>query len=134
MRLTQTHLGVINRKSTEFVSVKTLNCSLRFICKAIRNKGLLTKVCQPHLQDILFNFCLPQLLIDQKDVQTWNENQVEYVRMQVDYMNEWNVKRTNEDFIQGVCRIRQQRRVKISKYLTEFMNLVVQSMTAQGQS
>lgn len=45
--------------------------------------------------------------------------------MQVDFMSEWNVKRTNENFIQGVCRIRQQRRNKISKYLTEFMNLVV---------
>lgn len=121
---------MINRKKTEFVSVKTLNCSLRFICKAIRNKNLLMKVCQPHLQDLLFHFCLPQLLIDQKDQQLWAENQVEYVRSQVDFMNEWNVKRTNENFIQGVCRIRQQRRVKISKYLTDFMNLVVTSMSA----
>jgi hypothetical protein len=38
--LCQTHLNLINRKKTQFVGVKTLNSSLRFIAKAISNKGL----------------------------------------------------------------------------------------------
>lgn len=35
------------------------------------------------------------MLITDKEVQVWNENKIEYVRLQVDSSNEWNVKRTN---------------------------------------
>jgi t-SNARE complex subunit (syntaxin) len=71
------------------------------------------------------------MLITDKEVQTWSENQVEYVRQQVDYTNNWNVKRTNQDLIKAICNIRPTRKVKISNYLTGFLNIIVESMTNQ---
>lgn len=130
--LCQTMINIINRKKTQFVGNKTLNCSLRFVTKAIRNKPLYYSVCQPHLQSILFEITLPLMLITDKEVQTWSENQVEFVRQQVDYTNNWNVKRTNEDLIKAICNIRPTRKVKISNYLTGFLNIIVESMTNQS--
>ena len=65
------------------------------------------------------------LLISEKDVQTWTENQIEYVRLQVDRSNAWNVKRTNQELIKVICNIRQTRKVKISNYLTGYLNVIV---------
>jgi t-SNARE complex subunit (syntaxin) len=69
------------------------------------------------------------MLITEKEVQIWNENKIEYVRLQVDNTNQWNVKRTNQDLIKAICNIRQTRKVKISNYLTEYLNVIVQTMT-----
>lgn len=65
------------------------------------------------------------MLITEKEVQIWNENKIEYVRLQVDNTNQWNVKRTNQDLIKAICNIRQTRKVKISNYLTDYLNVIV---------
>lgn len=104
--LCQTHINLIIRKKTQFVGVKTLNCSLRFLAKAINSKQLYKTVCHQHLQNILYEITLPLLLITDQEVQVWNDNKIEYVRLQVDSSNAWNVKRTNQDLIQAICKIR----------------------------
>jgi hypothetical protein len=71
------------------------------------------------------------MLITEKEVQIWNENKIEYVRLQVDNTNQWNVKRTNQDLIKAICNIRQTRKVKISNYLTDYLNVIVQTMSSQ---
>jgi len=42
VKLCQVHLEVLNRRKTQFVSMKTLNCSLRLLSIAIKNKRLYT--------------------------------------------------------------------------------------------
>ena len=71
------------------------------------------------------------MLITENEVQIWNENKIEYVRLQVDNTNQWNVKRTNQDLIKAICNIRQTRKVKISNYLTDYLNVIVQTMSSQ---
>ena len=71
------------------------------------------------------------MLITEKEVQIWNENKIEFVRLQVDNTNQWNVKRTNQDLIKAICNIRQTRKVKISNYLTDYLNVIVQTMSSQ---
>jgi t-SNARE complex subunit (syntaxin) len=82
----------------------------------------------PHLQSILYEITLPLMLITDKEVQTWGDNQIEYVRLQVDNNNAWNVKRTNQDLIKAICNIRPTRKMKISNYLTGYLNVIVESM------
>jgi len=66
--LCQTHINLIIRKKTQFVGVKTLNCSLRFLAKAINSKQLYKTVCHQHLQNILYEITLPLLLITDQEV------------------------------------------------------------------
>lgn len=80
------------------------------------------------LQSILYEITLPLMLITDREVQIWGENQIEYVRLQVDNSNSWNVKRTNQELIRTICQIRPTRNMKISNYLTGFLNVIVQSL------
>ena len=80
------------------------------------------------LQSILYEITLPLMLITDREVQIWGENQIEYVRLQVDNSNSWNVKRTNQELIRTICQIRPTRYMKISNYLTGFLNVIVQSL------
>ena len=99
-------MSILNRRKTNFVSFKTLNFALRFIATAIKNRRLYVTVCQPHLESILYELTLPLLLISPIELQTWNENKIEYVRLQVETNCNWSVKRTNEQLIQTICNIR----------------------------
>ena len=92
--LCQSHLKVLVDRKSQFVGTKTLNCSLRFVAIAL-SKAHMRKICQPHIQTILYELTLPLLLISEYEFQVWSENPTEYVRLQVDNSNAWNVKRTN---------------------------------------
>lgn len=87
------------------------------------------KLCQGHIQTILFELTLPLLLLSEYEFQLWSENPVEYVRLQVDRSNAHNVKRTNQELIKTICNIRQTRRVKISEYLTNYLQLLVENLS-----
>ena len=87
------------------------------------------KLCQEHLQTILFELTLPLLLISENEFQLWSENPVEYVRLQVDNSNSFNVKKVDEDMIQSICNIRQTRKNKISDNLTNCLQMLVQNLS-----
>ena len=115
-------------RKTQFVGTKTLNCALRFVATSL-NKAKMRKLCQEHIQTILFELTLPLLLISQYEFQLWSENSVEYVRLQVDNSNAWNVKRVDEDLIKTICNIRQTRKNKISENLTNYLQLLVDHLS-----
>lgn len=128
--LCEAHLKILNERKTQFVGNKTLNCSLRFVSIAI-SKGKMRKLCQPHIKTILYELTLPLLLISEYEYQLWSENPIEYVRLQIDNSNAWNVKRTNQDLIKAICNIRQTRKNKISDYLTNYLTLLVDNLAGQ---
>ena len=71
---------------------------------------------------------LPLLLISQYEFTLWQENPVEYVRLQVDMSNAHNVKRTNQELIKTICNIRQTRKNKISENLSNYLQLLVDNL------
>jgi hypothetical protein len=125
--LCQSHLKILVDRKTQFVGTKTLNSSLRFVAIAL-SKAKMRKLCNPHIQTILYELTLPLLLITELEFNLWNENSIEYVRLQVDNSNEWNVKRTNQEMIKAICNIRQTRKNKISDYLTNYLSLLVENL------
>ena len=68
--LCTSHLKVLLSRKTQFVGTKTLNCALRFVATSL-NKAKMRKLCQEHLQTILFELTLPLLLISQNEFQLW---------------------------------------------------------------
>ena len=125
--LCEANLNILLRKKTQFVGTKTLNSALRFVASAIKHAKM-RKLCVQHIETILFELTLPLMLISQQEFNLWGENPIEYVRMQVDYSNPWNVKRTNQDLIKGICNIKKSRKIKISDYLTAYLSMVVEHM------
>ena len=128
--LCNSHLQVLLSKKTQFVGTKTLNSSLRFVSMAL-NKIKMRKLCQQHIHTILFELTLPLLMLGEYEYTLWNENSIEYVRLQVDVSNSWNVKRTNQELIKTICSIRQTRKNKISENLANYLTFLCQSL--QGE-
>jgi len=46
------------------------------------------------------------MLVTQQEFELWTSDAVEYVRLQVDRSNAYNVKRTNQELIKTICNIR----------------------------
>ena len=87
------------------------------------------RLCQEHIQTILYELTLPLLLITQHEFELWSEDAVEYVRLQVDRSNNHNVKRTNQELIRTICNIRQTRKNKISEYLSSYLQLLFNNLS-----
>lgn len=82
------------------------------------------KMCQNHITTILYDLTLPLLVVSQFEIECWSQNPIEYVRLQIDNSNSWNVKRTNQEMIKAICNIRQTRKMKISPYLNDYLSLL----------
>jgi hypothetical protein len=67
------------------IACKFLGLSLKF--KESR------EMIKPSIENILFNISLPLFISTEKELEVFQEDQVEYVRMQVDHLTEYNVKR-----------------------------------------
>ena len=61
-QLCTSHLKVLLARKDQFVGTKTLNSSLRFVQIAL-GKAKMRKLCQQHIQTILYELTLPLLLI-----------------------------------------------------------------------
>ena len=130
--LCEANLNILLRKKDQFVGTKTLNSALRFVASGIKNAKM-RRLCTNHIQTILFELTLPMMLVSEKEYSLWNENPIEYVRMQVDFSNPWNVKRTNQDLIKAICNIKKTRKNKISDYLTGYLQMILENLNA-GES
>lgn len=57
------------------------------------------------------------MLISQFEYELWNENPIEYVRMQVDQSNPFNYKHIAKLLVKSICGIKSSRKQKVSEYL-----------------
>lgn len=104
-RLTQSHLNLILKKKTQFVGTRTLALSIKFLTQSMTQKDTRMMI-KPHIETILFDISLPLFMTTQKDIMTFNQDPVEYVRLQVDNNNEWNVKKQLAKFVQTLCSLK----------------------------
>jgi hypothetical protein len=82
-RLTQTHINIIMQRREQFVGDRCLSLSIKFLEMSMSYKSTRTAV-KPHIETILFNISLPLFITSQKDMQTFYDDPVEYVRLQND--------------------------------------------------
>jgi hypothetical protein len=78
-------------KGTKFVGTKTLFYALKTVQISIKNKTT-RHFIQDHIHTILFELTLPLMLLTVHEYNEWNENPVEYIRMQVDQSDSYNIK------------------------------------------
>jgi hypothetical protein len=83
---------------------------------------------KPHIEALLFTVSLPLFLSSKKDKLTFENDPVEYVRLQVDHNNEFNVKRQMSRFIERLCALVTGTRkskgeaVHFIEYMTQICN------------
>lgn len=128
-RLNLSHLNILLKRETQFVGTRTLSLSVKFLSTAMTLKN--TRECiKPYIETILFKISLPLFVATQKDILTFQQDPVEYVRMQVDHNNELNVKSQLSKFVQKLCSLKFGRRGDKSQsmHLTNYLQTIGQNL------
>jgi hypothetical protein len=126
-RLNKSHLQILMNKETQFVGTRTLALSIKFLTQSMSQKDTRTMI-KPHIEKILFEISLPLFMTTQKDILAFQQDPVEYVRLQVDSQNEWNVKKQLAKFVHTLCSLKfgkksqKQQSMHLANYLQTIGN------------
>jgi hypothetical protein len=110
-------------RETQFVGTKTLALSIKFIQMGLKFKQIRMMI-QPHLEKLLFSISLPLFVTGQKDLLAFQQDPVEYVRLQNDCQNDKNVKRQLSVFVEKICGLKfgkrkdKQQNIHLQNYLS----------------
>ena len=90
------------------------------------------ELIKPHIESILFNLSLPLFVTGQKDILTFQNDPIEYVRLQVDNQNEYNVKRQLSELVEKMCALKygKKREKKPPVYLNKYLETIAQNLDA----
>lgn len=114
------HLNIILSKRTQFVGTKTLCSALKTVQIAIKH-SLTRKMINEHINAIMFDVSLPLMLMTQAEYEQWTNDPIEYVRLQADQSNQFNVKSIVKLLVKSICGIKQTRKQKVSDYLQHYL-------------
>ena len=120
------HLGIILHKRQAFVGTKTLCGALRTVQIGMKY-NVTRKMIEQHINVILYEISLPLMLISQNEFDLWQENPIEYVRMQMDEKNPFNSKILVRTLIKQITGIRKSRKVKVGDNLQNYLNIIAQN-------
>ena len=87
------HLKIILATKSKFVGTKALCQALRTVQTAVKFRGTRAQI-QDHINSILYEISLPLMMLSESDMILYQENPIEYVRLQVDAKNPYNYKTT----------------------------------------
>ena len=79
--------------------------SIKFIVVSIKFQQT-RNLIKPQIETILFQLSLPLFCSSQRDVKTFQEDPIEYVRMTADNTNEFYVKKQLSFLVEKMCSLR----------------------------
>ena len=87
---------------------------------------------KPVIETMLFNISLPLFVTTQKDLATFQEDPIEYVRLQNDCQNEYNVKTQLSKLVDKMCSLKfGKKKDKLAPmHLKNYMQTIGQNMEA----
>lgn len=83
---------------------------------------------EQHINAILYEISLPLMLVSQNEFDLWQENQIEYVRMQMDETNPFNSKILVRNLVKQITGIRKSRKIKVSEYLQNYLQILASNL------
>jgi hypothetical protein len=119
-QILSSHLQIILDRRTKFVGTKTFCAALKTVQVGIKSTKT-RKHLQAHINTILFDISLPLMLITEQEFNLWNDNAIEFVRMQVDQSNYFNPKSIVKALVRSICSIKQFKGQKVSNYLQNYL-------------
>ena len=128
--LLESHLGLMFRRKTHFVGSKCLNFVIKYVTYASKVDKTM-EVLKPFIENILYETVIPLMLVTHKDVTLFDEDPIEYIRKQTDFVETlYMPKNTILDLLQMICLYKSSKK-KGSKpdYLFPFLNYTATNMT-----
>lgn len=135
--LLESHLQIIQARKTKFVGNKTLCGSLKYLQVAMKGKQT-RKYVTAHISSILEEISLPILMVTESEFELWNENPIEYIRLQVDNSNCHNPKPILKCLLGIICNVKKSRKDRTSPYLNNYIQTLINylnspTMTAEAK-
>lgn len=82
-------LSIIESSLNHYVINELVSFAIRIIAKTEKIDYLFAHI-KPHMEDVLFKYCLPLLRLTPTEVEEFNENPVSYIRAQFDVSDTLN--------------------------------------------
>ena len=117
----ETFVKALLRRKTHFVANKYTYFVAQFIHYAIKHEEMFNKL-NPLLEELLIDVYLPMVFLNQKDIQIWKSDPIEYIRKQEDQSNtHMEVKR---EAIRTITLICEKYAPDGQRYLFKFMEFL----------
>jgi hypothetical protein len=82
--LLESHLQLVLSRKEKLVGSKCLNQALKFISASTKQSNTMEKL-KPYVENILYDTIIPIMFVTQKDMNTFNNDPIEYIRNQYDF-------------------------------------------------
>ena len=102
-------MQIIISKQNQFVGTKTLALSIK-VCSASLTFKQAREVINQYVEKILFEISLPLFMTTQQEISIFNDDPVEYIRMQYSNFNDMNVKKQLCIFVQKLCSLKKGKK------------------------
>jgi hypothetical protein len=127
--LLESHLQLLLSRKENFVGSKCLNQALKFISASTKQSNTMEKL-KPFVENILYDTIIPIMFITQKDVSTFQNDPIEYIRNQYDFTETlFQPKNQVQDLLCYLCKYSGSKKKKSKpEYLHKFLNFAVKNL------
>lgn len=91
------------------MGTKALALSIKFVQMSLKFKQT-RMYLEPYIEKILFELSLPMFMTSQKDMLSFQDDPIEYIRLQVDHGNELNIKKQLSNFVDKLCSLKKGKK------------------------
>jgi hypothetical protein len=122
--LLQTHINILMSSRGQFVGTKSLSLSIKLITLSLRFKTPRALI-KPFINDILTQISLPMFKMTQSELGKFENDPIEYVRLQNDNNHEFNYKHQMAILVEKICSLKYGKSTDklnlASAHLDEYM-------------
>mmetsp|Transcript_29520 Transcript_29520/g.44887 ORF Transcript_29520/g.44887 Transcript_29520/m.44887 type:complete len:666 (+) Transcript_29520:641-2638(+) len=140
--LFESHLQLLFQRKTNFVGSKCLNFNIKFIAKCSQLSNTMEKL-KPFVENILYDTIIPIMFITEKDLETFNDDPIEYIRNQYDFTETlFQPKNQVQDLLSYFCKYisvkpKKKKGKKTKKpmpdYLQQFLEFAVKNLNEYNE-
>ena len=110
--LLESHLQLMFEKKDKFVGSKALSFCIKFTSSATKQENTMDKL-KPFVENILYDTIIPIMFITEKDMTSFTNDPVEYIRNLYDFTETlFQPKNTVQDLLVYLCRYSSQKKKK----------------------
>ena len=125
--LLETHLGLISKKKTNFVSNKTLFYSIRYVNATLLNKATV-HIIAPHIEILLFQYMAPLFALSPKEFYEFENDYNEYLQKEIETSQNNTYKQAASDLLIDLLKFRKNDRSIQGDYIVNFLSMLHQEL------
>lgn len=127
--LMESHLQQLMSRKTNFVGSKALSFSIKVLSYCTKHENTMEKL-KPFIENIMFDTIVPIMYITERDINTLNDDPIEFIRNQYDFTETLFLpKNCVQDLLIYICKYKEDKKKKTKpEFLQKFLGFAVQNL------